>query len=93
MYVLCRVLAQALLVVATLASASAARAEGTGTGGLTATRSGNDLILSFPTESDQDYAIQGNVDLLMTWTDLQSEIPTDPANCAISGTQSGISTR
>jgi hypothetical protein len=44
-------------------------------GGLTATKSGHNLILSFPTTSTNYYGLQTCPDLSQPWADIQSGIP------------------
>jgi len=46
-------------------------------GGLSATRSNNDLIFSFPTATLRLYTLQSSPDLLQPWTNLQPAIPGD----------------
>jgi hypothetical protein len=46
-------------------------------GGLAATKSGNGLILSFPTTSPNFYTVQSCPDMLQPWTNLQSGIQGD----------------
>jgi hypothetical protein len=46
-------------------------------GGLAATKSGNDPILSFPTTSPVLYTVQTSPDLLRQWTNLLSGIQGD----------------
>jgi hypothetical protein len=67
----------ALLLCATLAITFSTSAVVLPLGGLAATKSGNDLILSFPTTSPSLYTVQTSPDLLQPWTNLQSAIPGD----------------
>ena len=67
----------ALLLCATLAAPLPSAAVVLPLGGLAATKSGNDLILSFPTTSPNLYTVQTSPDLLQPWTNLQSAIPGD----------------
>ena len=46
-------------------------------GGLAATKSGNDLILTFPTTSPDLFPVQTCPDLLQPWTNFQSGIRGD----------------
>ena len=64
----------ALLLGATLAASLSAAALTIPPGGLAATKSGNDLILSFPTTSPDLYTVQTCPDLLQPWTNFQSGI-------------------
>ena len=61
-------LAMALLWGATLAASLSAAALTIPPGGLAATKSSNDLILSFPTTSPDLYTVQTCPDLLRQWT-------------------------
>ncbi len=70
-------LAVALLSGATLAASFSAAALTITTGGLTATKSGNDLILSFPTTSPNLYTVQSCPGLGQQWTNSQSPVPGD----------------
>ncbi len=70
-------LARALLLGATLAASLSAAALTIPPGGLAATKSGNDLILSFPTASPDLYTVQTCPDLLQPWTNFQSAIQGD----------------
>ncbi len=45
--------------------------------GLAVTKSGNDLILSFPTASPNLYIVQSSTDVLQEWTSVQSRTPGD----------------
>jgi hypothetical protein len=45
--------------------------------GLTAAKSGNNFVLSFPTASSNYYGLQTSSDLLQSWTNIQSGIPGD----------------
>jgi hypothetical protein len=65
--------ATALLLGATLAAAFPAAALIVPPGGVAATPSGNDLVLSFPTASPDLYSVQTSPDLLQ-WSSLQSAI-------------------
>jgi hypothetical protein len=67
----------ALLLEATLAASLSAAGLAVPADGLTATKSGNDLILSFPTTSPDVYTVQTCPDLLQQWTDFQSGIQGD----------------
>jgi hypothetical protein len=64
----------ALLLAATWAAPFSTSAGFNLAGGLTATRSGNDLILSFPTTSTNYYGLQTRPDFLQPWTSFQSGI-------------------
>lgn len=66
-----------LLLGATLAILPSATALTNPTTGLTATKSGNDLVLSFPTTSTNFYTVQTCPDLLQPWTNLQPGIQGD----------------
>jgi hypothetical protein len=70
-------LAMALLLDATWAASVSAAALTLPTGGLAATKSGNDLVLSFPTTSPELYTVQAGRDLLGEWTNFQPGIPGD----------------
>ena len=70
-------LAVALLLGATLAASLSAAVLTIPPGGLAATKSGNDLILSFPTTSSDLYTVQTCPDLLQQWTNFQSGIRGD----------------
>src|SRR4030088_337468 len=70
-------LAVALLLGATLAASLPAATLTIPPGGLAATKSGNDLILSFPTTSPLLYTVQTCPDLLPQWTNFQSVIHGD----------------
>jgi hypothetical protein len=67
----------ALLLGAAWAAALSAAAVTIPPGGLAATKSGNDLILSFPTTSPDLYTVQTCPDLLQQWTNFQSGIHGD----------------
>src|SRR5258707_2339827 len=67
-------LAISLLLGATLAAPLSAAIP---PGGLAATKSGNDLVLSFPTTSPDLYTVQTCPDLLQQWTNFQSGIHGD----------------
>jgi len=67
-------LAMALLLGATLAASLSAAIP---PGGLAATKSGNDLVLSLPTTSPDLYTVQTCPDLLQQWTNFQSGIAGD----------------
>jgi hypothetical protein len=67
-------LAMALLLGATLAVSLSAAAVTILPGGLAATKSGNDLILSFSTTSTNYYGLQMCPDLLQPWTNIQAGI-------------------
>jgi hypothetical protein len=64
----------ALVLAATWAAPFSTSAGFKLAGGLAATRSGSDLILSFPTTSTNYYGLQTRPDLLQQWADLQSGI-------------------
>jgi hypothetical protein len=70
-------LVMALLLGATLAASLSAATLTIPPGGLAATKSGNDLILSFPTTSPDLYTVQTCPDLLQQWTNFQSAIHGD----------------
>lgn len=70
-------LAMALLMVATLAAPLSAAALTIPPGGLAATKSGNDFVLSFPTTSPNLYTVQTCPGLLQPWTNFPSGIPGD----------------
>jgi len=70
-------LAIALFLDATGTDSVSAAALTIPTGGLAATKSGNDLILSFPTISPDLYTVQTCPDLLQHWTNFQSGIQGD----------------
>jgi len=63
-----RALATAVILGATLDATLPAAALNILPNGLAATRSGNDLILSFPTASPDLYTVQTRSDLLQPWT-------------------------
>ncbi len=65
-------LARALLLEATLAAALSAAALTIPPGGLVATQSGHDLILSFSTTSPDLYTVQTSPDMQQPWTSLPS---------------------
>jgi hypothetical protein len=67
----------ALLRAATLAAALSAAALTIPPGGLAATKSGNDLILSFPTTSPDLYTVQACPGWPQQWTSFQSGIHGD----------------
>ena len=67
----------ALLSTATLAAPLSAQAALGPAGGLTAAKSGNDLVLSFPTTSTNFYGVQTRSDLSQPWSNVQSGIPGD----------------
>jgi hypothetical protein len=67
----------ALLVGATLAASLSAPGQATPTAGLAASKSGNDLVLSFPTTSPTLYTVQTSPDLVQQWTQSQSGIQGD----------------
>ena len=67
----------ALLLGATLAASFSAAAVTLPRGSLAATKSGNDLILVFPTISPNFYTLQTSPDLLQPWTSWDSGIPGD----------------
>ena len=62
---------------ATVGLPRASTAQTIGTGGLTATISGNDIVLSFPTISGSLYTVQASPNSSPPWTDLQSAIQGD----------------
>src|SRR5215472_4963965 len=66
-----------LLLEAALATSLSAAELTVPTGGLTATRSGDELILSFPTTSTDVYTVQTFPNLLQQWTNFQSGIQGD----------------
>jgi len=70
-------LAIALLVDGILAAPFSATALTGPTGGLAAARSGDDLVLSFPTASTNFYGLQTRPDLAQPWTIFQSGIQGD----------------
>src|SRR3974377_1458376 len=70
-------LAIALLLDATLAASRSGAALALPPGTLAATKSGNGLILSFPTTSPDLYTVQTCPDLLHAWTNVQSGIQGD----------------
>src|SRR5262249_24208151 len=70
-------LAISLLLGASLSGLLSPVALGISAGGLVATKSGNDLILMFPTISPNLYTVQTSADLLQHWTDLQPVIQGD----------------
>ncbi len=70
-------LAIALLLDATLPATPSAATLAIPPGSLAATKSGNDLILSFPTTSPDRYTVQTCPDFLQPWTNFQSGIPGD----------------
>jgi hypothetical protein len=63
-------LAIALLLDGALAASLSAATPAIPSGTLAATKSGNDLILSFPTSSPNLYTVQTSPDLLQPWTSL-----------------------
>ena len=67
-------LGMALLLGATLVASLSAAALTIPPGGLVATKSGNDLILSFPTTSLDLYTVQTCAGLLQPWANFQSGI-------------------
>lgn len=67
----------ALLLDATLAQPFSATALTNAPVGLSATRSGGSLILSFPTTSTNFYGVQARGDLLQAWTNFQSGMQGD----------------
>lgn len=67
----------ALALGAPLAAAFSAAAVIIAPGGLAATKSGNDLVLSFQTTSPDLYTVQTCTDLLQPWTNLQPGINGD----------------
>ncbi len=81
----------ALLLGPTLALSASAAALTVPPGGLGATRSGNDLILSFPTTSPQLYTVQTCPDLLHPWTSFLSGIPGDGTVKAVTITNAILS--
>ena len=70
-------LAISLLLNATLATSLSAAALTIPAGGLAAAKSGNGLILSFPTTSPNFYTVQSSPDMLKPWTNLQPAIQGD----------------
>ncbi len=74
---LSRALAMALLLDATLAATLSAAPLTLPAGSLAATKSGNDLILWFPTLSPGLYTVQTRPDLRQQWTNFQPGIPGD----------------
>jgi len=70
-------LAVALLLGAVLAARLSAAALTVPAGGLAATKSGNDLALSFSTTSPDLYLVQTSPDSLQPWTNFQSGIHGD----------------
>jgi len=70
-------LASALLLVASLAASVSPVALAVPPVGLAATKSGNDVILSFPAASPGLYTVQTSADLLQPWTNFQSGIEGD----------------
>ena len=70
-------LAMTLLLGATLSASLSAVALTIPPGGLAATKSGNDLILLFPTSSPDLYTVQSCPDLLQQWTNFLSGIHGD----------------
>jgi hypothetical protein len=66
-----------LFLGAVLAASHPAGALGNLAGNLDATKSGNDLILSFPTTSPYLHTVQTSPDLLQQWTNFESGIPGD----------------
>ena len=63
--------------MALLANVSSMTALAAPASGLTPARSGNDLMLSFPTTSPNLYVVQTSPDLLRSWTNYQSGVPGD----------------
>ena len=88
-------LARALLLGATLAASLSVTALGIPPGSLAATKSGNDLILSFPTTNPDLYTVQTCPDLQQQWTNFQSAVHGDGTvktvtiSSALSGNYSG----
>ena len=86
-------LGRALLLGVILVARLSATAATIQTGGLTVTKSGNDLIFSFPTTTATYYGLQTSPDLLQPWTNVQSGIQGDgtvktvTVSNAISGSQ------
>ena len=70
-------LAVALLLAATLVAPLSATAQTNPTGGLTATMSGNNIILSFPTSSPGFYTVQTVPDLSQQWTNVHAGVQGD----------------
>ncbi len=70
-------LAVALFLGATFVVSLSAQALTIPTSSLAAAKSGNDLLLSFPTTSPNFYTVQTSPDLLQEWTDIQPGIPGD----------------
>lgn len=70
-------LAMALLPDVVLAASLSAAPLNLPAGSLAATRSGNDLILSFPTVTANFYTVQACPDLGQQWTTSQSGVPGD----------------
>ena len=70
-------LAGALLLGPTLAASLSAATLTISPGSLAATKSGNDLILSFPTTSTNYYGLQMCPDLSQPWTNIQAGIQGD----------------
>ncbi len=68
---------QPVLVVAVVLEAAWTAALTIPAGSLTATQSGNDLILSFPTTGPDLYTVQTTPDLQQPWTNFQPGIPGD----------------
>ena len=69
--------ALALILGATLEASLFAATLTIPPGGLAATKSGNDLVLSFPTTSPDLYTVQTCPDLMQQWTNFPSGIPGD----------------
>jgi len=70
-------LALALVWGATLAASRSSATPSLPPGSLGATKSGNDLVLSFPTTSPNFYTVQTCLDLVPQWTNFPSGIPGD----------------
>jgi hypothetical protein len=79
-------LASALLLGVTWAAALSAGAVTIPAGSLAARRSGDDLVLVFPTISPNLYTVQTCPDLLQPWTDFQAGIPGDSSVKTVTST-------